>query len=210
MPPRQQISSIGSAATGALALILLVAVGCSVDEGGPLAPTAERLDPQSLVTPAPLPSLPQRKPETIDVIAVTEDIATAVLITAKAGGTVTAGRHRLTIPPGALKTDTIILLKDVTGTAGFVSCEAYPEGLEFLKPALLESSFRDLRDPVGFTIYWIANPGQSNEDWIDMRANISANTQGLAVWLHHFSTYAPGKAGWSPRRGGSRHFRSEN
>ncbi|TPW13126.1 MAG: hypothetical protein FD129_1330 [bacterium] len=194
---------------GGLAAVLLLLVGCATDDNGPLAPAPAPLDPAPFAAPAPLPSQPKRKPETITVITVTEDISSSVLVTAKNGGVVSAGRHRLTIPPGALKDDTLIQLKDVTGSAGFVACEAYPEGLEFLKPALLESSFRDIRSPVGFTIYWVANPGQTDEQWIDMRAGLSADGTGLAVQLQHFSTYAPGKAGWAPRRGGEGHFRSD-
>ena len=194
-----------------LAVAAFLAAGCGMDESGPMAPRPDALDPADLTLQhSPQPSQPQRKPETITAIGVSEEISVAVLVKAKDGGVVTAGRHRLTIPPGALKTDTMIQLKDVTGSAGFVACEAYPEGLEFSKPALLESSFRDLKDPFGFTIYWIANPGQLNEDWVDMRARLSADNQGLAIWLWHFSTYAPGKAGWAPRRGGQGHFRPEN
>ncbi|MDZ4805000.1 MAG: hypothetical protein SGI90_09090 [Candidatus Eisenbacteria bacterium] len=194
-----------------LAVAAFLAAGCGMDESGPLAPRAEALDPTDLALQhSPQPSQPQRKPETIAAIDVAEDVSVAVLVRAKDGGVVSAGRHRLTIPSGALKTDTMIQLKDVTGSAGFVSCEAYPEGLEFSKPVLLESSFRDLKDPFGFTIYWIANPGKSDENWVDMRAGLSADTQGLAVRLSHFSTYAPGKAGWAPRRGGQGHFRPEN
>lgn len=210
MQSRNRTGSMSSVTMSAMTLVVLAIVGCALDDGNPLAPTGNVLDPGSEIAPDPVPRTPARKPETITVITATEDIFSAVLVTAKAGGVVTAGRHRLRIPPGALKSDTIIQLKDVTGTAGFVSCEAYPEGLEFLKPALLESSFRDLKSPLGFTIYWIANPGKSDEEWVDMRAGLSTDGQGLGVSLHHFSTYAPGKAGWSPRRGGSGHFRPIN
>jgi len=196
--------------TTALAWVVLANVGCAVDDGGPTAPSRNPLEPSAVVAPGPLPQTVARTPETITVITVTEDIVSQVFITAKAGGVVTAGRHRLTIPPGALKSDTTIMLRDVTGTIGFVACEAYPEGLEFLKPALLESSFRDLKSPAGFTIYWIANPGMPDEEWVDMQAGLSCDAQGLGIWLHHFSTYAPGKAGWIPRRGGQGHFRPIN
>jgi len=162
--------------------------------------------------PGPMPpsqATPTRNPETITIIGGTETITRTELIRASTGGVVTAGRHRLTIPPGALKDDTSIQLKDISGSAGYVACEAYPEGLTFEKPVLLETSFGDLKNPFGYTIYWIANPGKADEEWVDMTSSLSSDGSGLTAWLTHFSTYAPGKAGWTPRRGVPGHLRTD-
>jgi hypothetical protein len=213
MRPRSNIrQSKAGLALVAFALVLPVVLslaGCGSHEA-PVAPKAGFESDAATPAPGPTPTpTTARKPETITVIGAVETIERSAAIKAKEGGVIVAGRHRLTVPAGALKNDTVIVLKDVSGSVGYVACEAYPEGLEFQKPVLLETSIGDLRHPFGFTIYWIANPGQPGESWLDMTATTTADGTSLAAWLTHFSTYAPGKAGWQPRRGGPGHFRNE-
>ena len=176
----------------ALALLVLVAAGCG-EMATPFQPDSSSkagFDPSGAALPGPAPTEP-------------------VLVRAKDGGVVVAGRHRLIIPPDALQFDTTIKLTDVTGSNGYVACEAMPEGLHFMKPVQLKTDFSDIRNPSGFTIFWVANPGKSGEAWIDTRATVSPDGTGLTTWLTHFSTYAPGKAGWGPRRGGPRNTNIE-
>ena len=190
-------------------VVMMSLAGCGTHEA-PVAPKAGfETDGATSPTPGPPASAATAKrPETIEVIDA-EVVTRTQLIRAATGGVITAGRHRLTIPPGALKQDTSIQLEDVSGAAGYVACEAYPEGLTFEKPVRLETCIGDLKNPFGWTIYWIANPGKNNEDWVDMQAIVSPDGLSLEAWLTHFSSYAPGKAGWSPRRGVPGHFRSE-
>jgi hypothetical protein len=182
------------------ALALVSGAGCGETETGRQHPT--------VFTPSDLShsvgtttTFARSRPQTVEVhVLDPEPISTTVLVTAKAGGLLTAGRHQLRIPAGALKYDTEITLRDMSGMAGFVTCEAYPEGLEFLVPVQLQTTFGDLKQPSRYTVFWIANPGSSDETWIDMHAVLSADGMGLTTELTHFSTYAPGKAGWGPRR----------
>jgi hypothetical protein len=198
-----------TALVAATLVVTMSLAGCGRHEA-PVAPKAG-FEEEGATTPTPGPlasAVAAKRPETIDVIDA-EVVTRTQIIRAASGGVITAGRHRLTIPPGALKQDTAIELKDVSGAAGYVACEAYPEGLTFDKPVRLETCIGDLKNPFGWTIFWIVNPGKNNEDWVDMLATVSPDGQSLEAWLTHFSSYAPGKAGWSPRRGVPGHFRSE-
>lgn len=166
--------------------------------------------------PAPGPGQAQPvardAPETVP-ISIEYDknvVETRVFVTAKEGGSVQAGRHQLVIPAGALPADTLITLRDVTSSSGHVACEAYPEGLHFLKPVLLTTHIGDVVDPTGYQIYWVSNPGLAAEDWVRMKSSLNSEGDGLCTWLQHFSTYAPGKAGWGPKAGGRSHSQFEH
>ena len=183
------------------ALALVSGAGCGGSESGQRFPTGTGTADLSF-SAGTTTTFARRRPQTVEVSVLDpEPISTTVLVTAKAGGLLTAGRHQLRIPAGALKSDTEITLKDMSGMVGFVTCEAYPEGIEFQVPVQLQTSFGDLKEPSKYTVFWIANPGSPDESWIDMRAVLSSDGMGLTTELTHFSTYAPGKAGWGPRRG---------
>jgi hypothetical protein len=207
-----------------LAAALLAAtvsvLGCAGESASPVAPPKSGwIDDQALgppattPAPAPAPTLPpvpaQRKPVAVEVDVPVDDVVRSVVVVAKNGAVINAGRHRLTIPPGALTKDMVITLKDLSGSAGFVVCEALPEGLEFQKPVLLETRFRDIKEPAGHSIFWIANPGLATETWVDTGAQPNGDASGLSTWITHFSQYAPGKAGWGPRGGGGRGVRAK-
>jgi len=183
-----------------LALALLTLAGCAdhdTDGRGGLDLTAPNVIGTS-VTP-----IARRKPETVTVVEIAaEEIIATKLVLAAEGGFIKAGRHQLLIPPGALAKDTEITLKDMTGVFGYVACEALPEGLVFLNPVTLETTFGDLKNPEAYTTYWVANPGRPDEAWINMKTSLTADGTGLSTQLEHFSIYVPGKAGWGPRRGG--------
>jgi hypothetical protein len=180
---------------------LLLSAGCGKMSSDPTSPVlggSAGLEPLIEVSPTTV-----RKPQTVSVgLKDGSALSVNVLVRADVGGVVESGRHRLTIPPYALEQDTEITLVDVSMERGYVACEAYPEGLQFQKPARLESSFKDLKDPAGYSIFWVRDPGTRDEEWIDMRAGLNADGTGLVAMLTHFSTYAPGKAGWTPRRSG--------
>jgi hypothetical protein len=123
-------------------------------------------------------------------------ITTSKKVSRLLGGTLTAGRHTLVIPPGALSKDTIITLKDVTGVMGRVECEALPEGLKFRLPATLITRFSDLTMVDGHAIYCVVNEGTASEQWVYVGSQVIVGNLGVSALLQHFSRYAPGKAGW--------------
>ncbi|HEX7879795.1 MAG TPA: hypothetical protein VF720_10320 [Candidatus Eisenbacteria bacterium] len=207
MRPRSIHRQSSPALVVATIAVTISLAGCGTHDA-PVAPKAGFEDAGTTTPLPPAEAIAARRPETIDAIDA-EDVSRTQIIRAASGGVITAGRHRLTIPPGALKQDTSIQLKDVSGSEGYVACEAYPEGLTFEKPVLLETFIGDIKNPFGYTIFWIANPGKSNENWVDMQATVTPDGQSLEAWLSHFSSYAPGKAGWTPRRGVPGHFRNE-
>jgi hypothetical protein len=117
-------------------------------------------------------------------------------ISALLGGTITAGRHTLVFPPGALRRDTVITLRDLTGVKGRVECEALPHGIQFRLPVLLTTRFSDLALVRAHTMYWIVDEDTPDEEWVPVGGVVSIGNLGLSVNLSHFSKYAPGKAGW--------------
>lgn len=196
---------------GVVIVGLVVVVGCG-DSSLPSSPFDREVSGTPVMEPLiEVSPTTARKPETVSTVLKDGScISVTVLVRALDGGVVESGRHRLTIPPNALDSDTEITLVDVSMKLGYVSCEAYPEGLQFRKPARLESSFKDLKDPTGYSIFWVRDPGSRDEEWIDMRARVSLDGTGLTAMLTHFSTYAPGKAGWTPRRSGPGRVLSED
>jgi hypothetical protein len=122
-------------------------------------------------------------------------IRQSAVISAWKGGTLRVGRHKLTFAPRALLRDTEITIVDVTAREGHVACELYPEGIVFLGPVTLETDFSDLADPSGYSMYWLANDSLIDV-WMNVGGNETSDGKGIAVTLHHFSEYAPGKAGW--------------
>jgi hypothetical protein len=138
-------------------------------------------------------------PELVDVVEAPitgQVVENRKRISALLGGTITAGRHTLVFPPGALRSDTIITLRDLTGVKGRVECEALPEGLSFRLPVLLTSRFSDLVLVRAHTMYWIVGEDTPDEEWVPVGGVVSIGNLGLSVNLRHFSKYAPGKAGW--------------
>jgi hypothetical protein len=117
-------------------------------------------------------------------------------VSALLGGVVSAGRHTLVIPPGALTRDTIITLRDVTGVMGRVECEALPSGLQFRLPVLMVTRFADLKPPAGHALYWVLNEGTASEKWVLVGGQVTAGNLGISAQLTHFSRYCPGKNGW--------------
>lgn len=185
-------------------------LGCAREAASPVAPPKSGwIDDQALGSPTPSPAPAERKPLAVAVAQPADDIVVSVIVDASEGAVINAGRHRLTIPPGALPKDLVITLKDISGSAGYVVCEALPEGLQFQKPVLLETRFRDIKEPTGHSIFWISNPGQPTERWLDTGALVNNDATGLSTWITHFSQYAPGKAGWGPRGGGNRGVRAK-
>ena len=163
-------------------------LGCGHEATAPVVETYPSASYE--ITGPASPVAPVSAPATGQVISKSKRISALL------GGTITAGRHTLVIPPAALRKDTLITLRDVTGVMGRVECEALPEGLEFRLPATLIPRFSDLTPPQGYAMYCVVNEGTDSEQWVYVGSQISVGNLGISALLHHFSKYAPGKAGW--------------
>ena len=109
---------------------------------------------------------------------------------------VTAGRHTVIIPPGALYQDTTIQVEDESDD-GVVRCELKPHGINFRNPVTLVTRFSDLDNPAGYTMFWdAASPMSAVDIWVEVGGQVTPDRLGIQVQLNHFSAYAPGKAGW--------------
>ena len=183
------------------ALLLLIAssiapIGCG--NQGPTEPGMS-LQPDSSFIPVPGGDGDDMTATSVDVVSAPvtgKVVEKRVRISALLGGTISAGRHTLVIPPLALSRDTWITLRDVTGVMGRVECEALPEGLQFKLPATLITRFSDLELPHGHAIYWIVREGTADEQWVCVGGQLTVANLGISTPLFHFSSYAPGKAGW--------------
>lgn len=120
---------------------------------------------------------------------------TEQFIIASQGGVVTAGRHTVIIPPGALYQDTTITVED-SSDDGIVGCELQPHGILFRNPVTLVTCFSDLADPAGYTMFWDSTSPTGVDVWMNVGGEVTPDSSGIQVQLGHFSRYAPGKAGW--------------
>lgn len=112
------------------------------------------------------------------------------LIAADKGGSVKFGRYKITVPAGALSSDTYITVRDPG--AGYLMCDLEPEGTRFSTPAELEVDLMNTGiTGSGWSIFWW-NP--LTDLWQDQHGTFSGDK--VTANLAHFSKYAPGKAGW--------------
>lgn len=116
-------------ALAVLVLVLLVSPSCSESPtSAPATPAPEASLIGSLLAPTGLlkcSSLPYAR-------------STAII--GPLGGTISAGPHKLVIPPGALLVPTTIQMTAPTGL-GVNAVKLDPEGLRFAAPALLTMSY---------------------------------------------------------------------
>jgi hypothetical protein len=119
---------------------------------------------------------------------------TTVMVSAAAGGLVTAGRYSVMIPPGALPADTWITVraKEADGTVG---CELLPHGLVFAVPVTLSMNLTgtSYAGTTPVTIYWYDT---SKGLWVDVGGSMNPATTQVSTPLPHFSDYKAGRAGW--------------
>ena len=109
---------------------------------------------------------------------------------------ITAGRHTVVIPPGALYANTTIRVEDESDV-GFIKCELRPHGITFRTPVTLITQFSDVTDPSGYVMFWDAvSPITGADVWVNVGGQETPDHTGIQVQLGHFSEYAPGKAGW--------------
>jgi hypothetical protein len=116
-----------------------------------------------------------------------------VMIEADKGGKVVCGRYQVTLPAGALASDTYITVRDPGNW--FVSCELEPHGIQFLVPVELQIDLHGLYySPfTDWSIFWLAG---DDGQWQNQGGSFADEKVKASLW--HFSTYAParGRAGW--------------
>jgi hypothetical protein len=114
------------------------------------------------------------------------------LIEASKGGAVEFGRFKVTLPAGALSSDTYITVRDPGGY--IVQCELEPHGTQFLAPVELQVDLRGLfyLPFTDWSIYYHTDAGV----WQDQGGSFNNGKVTANLW--HFSDYAParGRAGW--------------
>ncbi|MCA9727954.1 MAG: hypothetical protein KC729_09750 [Candidatus Eisenbacteria bacterium] len=118
--------------------------------------------------------------------------STARVVPSASGGELDFGIFHLSIPPGALATDTSYRLE--VPEASSVRVNLYPHGAKFLKPVTITvdlSQATNVGDDA--TLYWY---DEDNGEWVNVGGTFDRQTRTLVTKLSHFSTYAPGRAGW--------------
>jgi hypothetical protein len=164
-----------------LALILLVGCSRGPEGAAPTSPTATTAGAPMLL------AAPAGEAKSAAGFATKR-------ITAAVGGVVEFGRFKVTIPPGALATDTDITVKDPGGP--YVNCELGPHGTQFLFPVTLEVDLQGLGylPWTDWTVYWHAGP----DLWVDQGGVLDWRRGKVRARLQHFSEYDPGRgrAGW--------------
>ncbi len=97
---------------------------------------------------------------------------------------------------GALDKDTEIKAVDVSAVRGYPCVELYPEGIQFKNPVTLKTRVPAGTRPSECRMWWWGDDKSGAHSWIDIGGTVSADGRWITVQLEHFSTYAPGKAGW--------------
>jgi hypothetical protein len=122
-----------------LGAVLAAGVSCTSDS--PVEPTS---DPVSGQPPVPQGSTGPLGEEVKNVHLLSctrEPYAVQEQVIGPQGGSLSIGRHKLEIPSGALSSRVRIKAEQVPGNVNSVRLS--PEGLQFLKPARLELSYRN-------------------------------------------------------------------
>jgi hypothetical protein len=129
-------------------------------------------------------------PTTSTPIGTTEkDISNAL------GGQIVHGKVRLDVPPSALDLATTTRYKVEIPAGNEFRINLYPHRSQFREPVTLTI---DLSDAVNVgenvTLYWY---DEDSNQWKNVGGTYDPVTKVLVAKLSHFSTYAPGRAGWN-------------
>ncbi len=174
----------------AIATLCLVAASCTQNTTTPQIPGSPEF--QRVMDPSPSASPLRQGDATMSNAA--KKAEASQLIAADTGGTVNTGRYTVTIPAGALATDTMITVQ-VKENMGIVGCELLPHGITFATPVKLTISLTGT-DYTGIgpvTIFWYDT---AQKGWVDVGGTFELPTFELSTQLSHFSTYRAGRSGW--------------
>jgi len=196
-------------ASAALAALLSALLGCGSTLTGPQ--TASVKDPPP-GNPAPTdsvlspPILTVNLDGTTDFVQVAEsEILTPVLldpqsasatIDGKEGGKVGCGRFEVVVPPGAFLGSATITINIPDPNRQLCDLSISPSyDNNFRVPVQLISNLKDCSgiDATTLTTYWY---DPLSVKWVDMKAATDASSGTVTAYLHHFSKYGTGKAGW--------------
>jgi len=105
------------------------------------------------------------------------------------GGEISLNRHKVSIPPDAVKDRTVISIEEPDPR--YVVADFGPEGLKFEKPVEVSVSYGglDLGDieEKDLTIYYF---DPQTETWVDMRGMVDTVEEVVMIRTDHFSRYA--------------------
>lgn len=185
-------------------LVALAAIlaGCSQSPTAPVvnqqaagatSATAERWSEPS---PSDVPPAPVPAPG--PTVVADPAAESSKLIFPLLGGTVSAGRFKLVIPPGALRQGATVTVRQPRLDVREVQLEISPASANgFLVPVLLVANCSEMSSALLSlqTIFWW-NPTSSRwEAVLGVQVNLLGRTLTAPLW--HFSTYkVDGKAGW--------------
>jgi hypothetical protein len=170
---------IGALALAAL-LIALTVTGCGNEGTVPTASEGTTADPLAFEGPDPSPSPRGHEAE-------------PKFIKSGETGDLKLDRWTLTIEKDAMRDKADITMENAS--AKYVMVELGPDGLEFDKPVKLEVDLSGLKwDPhTDWTMWWF---NEERGCWEDMGGTFDPETEVLTVYIDHFSTWGPGRAGW--------------
>lgn len=118
-----------------------------------------------------------------------KDISNAI------GGQIVYGKVRLDVPPSALDLATTTRYKVEIPSGNAFRINLYPHRSKFREPVTLTI---DLSDAVNVgehvALYWY---DEDSNQWKNVGGAYDPVTKVLVAKLSHFSTYAPGRAGWN-------------
>lgn len=111
------------------------------------------------------------------------------------GGRIDHGKVRLDVPAGALDVTTSTIFKVEIPSGNALRVNLYPHGVQFRKPVTLTIDLSDATN-VGehVALYWWDEDGKV---WKNVGGTYDPVTKILVTKLDHFSSYAPGRAGWN-------------
>jgi len=111
------------------------------------------------------------------------------------GGKVTCGRFTLIVPPGAYIGPATLTISVADPSVMLCDLSIAPQAANNFKvPVQLVTDLKDLTvDLSKETTYWY-DPSQ--DQWVDLNASANSTTKTVTAYLHHFSIYGTGKAGW--------------
>jgi len=159
-----------------------------------LEPLPEEIEsPVAIESPDLTPADDGRYVPEIPYLGTFETGTTTKVIDGTLGGTIERGPFRVDVPANSVEGD--VQFKVEIPDDGTIQVHLTPHGMTFDKPVVLTV---DLRIASGLgenvALFWW---NQKQERWDNIGGTFDPDTKQLVTNLDHFSTYAPGRAGWT-------------
>lgn len=107
---------------------------------------------------------------------------------------IVCGRHTLTIPAGALKTDQEVTLVDVTDAQGAPALSILPDGIRFKGKATLVTEVSDMLDPAGSAVYWLHPIPHNRVTWSLIGGTMAPGGTAVLTTLGRTGVFVVGPA----------------